>query len=282
MHQSDLSGVGGGHEPGDGLSQRAGERQGAIDYISNGEEQEQSGEDTGADDVEHQVDDGGPLGAAAGADGGQHGGDTGTDVLTEQHEHRAGQADHAAVGQGLKDTHRGGRGLDDGSEAGTGQNAQQGVGEGGHEADEGLRLPQGRHGGAHHIHTDEQHAQAGQNLTDVLQLGLFHKDHQGHAHKGEQGSQLAYVQGDEQAGDRSTDVGAHDDPDRLIEGHHARVDKANHHDRGGGRRLNDGGDGRTHQHAQKAVGSQSFQNHFHTASGCGLQAGAHHLHAVQE
>ena len=172
--------------------------------------------------------------------------------------------------------------MDDGGEAGAGQDAQQGVGEGGHEVDEGLRLPQGRHGGAHHVHTDEQHAQTGQDLTDVLQLELFHKDHQGHAYKGEQGSQLTHVQGDEQAGDGGTDVGAHDDPDRLIEGHHARVDKANHHDCGSGGRLNNGGDGRAYQHAQKAVGSQSLQNHFHTAAGCGLQAGAHHLHAVQE
>ena len=98
----------------------------------------------------------------------------------------------------------------------------------------------------------------------------------------EEARQLAYVQGDEQAGDGGTDVGAHDDPDRLIEGHHARVDKANHHDRGSGGRLNNSGDGRAYQHAQKAVGSQSLQNHFHTAAGCGLQAGAHHLHAVQE
>lgn len=42
------------------------------------------------------------------------------------------------------------------------------------------------------------------------------------------------------------------------------------------------GDARAHQDAQKTVGSQPLQDQLHLAAGSGLQAGAHHLHAVQE
>ena len=194
------------------------------------------------------MDDGGALGVAGGANGGQHRGDAGADVLAEQDEHRVGVGDDAAVGQGLQDAHRGGRGLDDGGEDHARQDAQEGVGEVGHDAYKGLRLPQGGHGGAHHVHADEQHAQAGEDLAHVLKLGLFHKDGQHHAHKGDEGGQLPHVQGDEQAGDGGADVGAHDDPNRLVQGHHARVDEAHHHDGGGRRGLDDGGDGRPHQY----------------------------------
>ena len=54
-----------------------------------------------ADDVEHQVDHGGPLGVAVRSHGGQKCRDTGSDVLAEQHEHRAVQSDYPAHGQGL-------------------------------------------------------------------------------------------------------------------------------------------------------------------------------------
>ena len=45
--------------------------------------------------------------------------------------------------------------------------------------------------------------------------------------------------------DGRADVGAHDDVDGLTQRHQARVDKADHHDRGGGRALNDGRDAKT-------------------------------------
>ncbi len=91
----------------------------------------------------------------------------------------------------------------------------------------------GLHGRAHHLHTDKEHAQAGQNISVVVNLGLLQKDHHGHAHKGEQGSHGAHVQGDELAGDGGADIG-HDDPHRLFQRHHAGVDEAHHHDSGGG------------------------------------------------
>ena len=240
------------------------------------------GEQNGAEHVEHQVDDGGALGVAAGADGGQNGGDTGADVLSEEDVYRAVQADYPTKGQRLQDTHRGGGGLDQSGEGRSRQNADNGVGEGAHQIDKGGPFPQGLHGRAHHLHTDKEHAQAGQNISVVVNLGLLQKDHHGHAHKGEQGSHGAHVQGDELAGDGGADIGAHDDPHRLFQRHHAGVDEAHHHDSGGGGGLDDRGNARAHQDAQEAVGGQPLQNALHAVARRGLQAGAHHLHAVKE
>src|SRR5699024_1588773 len=106
----DLAGGGGGQHPAQEAAEGPGQHQGAVNHAGDGEDDEQGGEDDGADDVEHQVDDGGALGVAGGADGGQHRGDAGADVLPEQDEHRVGVGDDAAVGQGLQDAHRGGRG----------------------------------------------------------------------------------------------------------------------------------------------------------------------------
>ena len=116
----------------------------------------------------------------------------------------------------------------------------------------------------------------------MLEAGLFGKDHQRHAHKGHQWGQGAHVQGNQQAGGSLAHVGAHDKPDRLIQGHHARVDEAYHHDGGGGRGLDGGGDERAHQNAQETVGGQPLQDGLHLVARGGLQAGAHHLHSVQE
>ena len=68
---------------------------------------------------------------------------------------------------------------------------------------------------------------------DVLNLGLLYKDHQHHAHESKQGGDLTHIQRHQHAGNGSTDVSAHDDPDSLIQAHHTCVYKANHHDCGG-------------------------------------------------
>ena len=116
----------------------------------------------------------------------------------------------------------------------------------------------------------------------MLELRLLDKDHQHHAHKGKHRGQLTHIQGNEQAGNRGTNVGAHDDPDRLAQSHHPGVYKAYHHHCGSGGGLDDSGDGRTHQHAQKAVGGKPLQNTLHPCAGGSLQAGTHHLHPMQK
>ena len=135
--------------------------------------------------VEHQVNQRGALCIAAGSHGSQKRRDTGTDILAEQHEHGTVKVDDAAHGQGLKDTHRRGRGLDDGCKYRAHQDSQKGIGKLGHHVDEGLRIPQRNHGIAHHAHTDEQDTDTGDNASHMLYLFIF-RENQGHdAHKGD-------------------------------------------------------------------------------------------------
>ena len=228
------------------------------------------------------MDDGGPLGIAAGADGGQHSGDACADVLPEKHIYRAGEPDDSTVGQRLQDTHRGRGGLNDRSKQRAGQDPDHRIGEGGHQAYEPGHLPQRRHGGAHHIHPDEQYAQAADDAAEVVALRLFQKHHHRHADKGEERRQHSHIQGDQLSGDGGADIGPHNDPYRLPQGHHARVDKAHHHHGRGRGGLDDCSDDRAHQYAQQSVGRELFQYPLHSIARRSLQAGAHHLHPVEE
>ena len=239
-------------------------------------------EDHGADDVEEQVDDRRALCVAACADRGQHGRDAGADVLAEQDEGRAVQADQAARGERLQDADRGRGRLDDRREDHADEDAEQRVRHLRHQVDEEFGLAQRRHRVAHHAHAEEQHAETGDDLPPVVQDRLFEKDDERNADKGEQRRQRADVERDQKAGHRGADVGAHDDPDGLPQRHHAGVDEADDHDgrrRGG---LDRRRDARADEHAEKAVGGQLFEDALHAVARCSLEAGAHHLHAVEE
>ena len=83
----------------------------------------------GTDQVEIEMDHGGPLGVFIGAQGGQQGGDAGTDVLAHDDGDGSGIGDGAGGGHGLENTHRSGRTLDDAGDHQAHQNAQDGVGE---------------------------------------------------------------------------------------------------------------------------------------------------------
>ena len=116
----------------------------------------------------------------------------------------------------------------------------------------------------------------------MMEHGLFQEDDQHHAQECKQRCQCTHIQRNEVAGDGGADIGAHDDPYCLPQGHHTGVDEAHYHDRGGGGGLDDSGDAGTYQYAQNPVGGEFFQNLLHTVARGGLQTIAHHLHAVQE
>ena len=116
----------------------------------------------------------------------------------------------------------------------------------------------------------------------MLKVRPLQKDHHEHARERHNGGQRTYVQGDQQAGGGLAHVGAHDEPDGLIQVHDTGVDKAHHHDGSGGGGLDCGGDERAQQDPHKPVGSEPLQDGLHPVAGCGLQAGAHHLHPVEK
>lgn len=134
------------------------------------------GEDGGTDDVEEKMDDSGSLRIACSTNRSQNCCDTGTDVLTKQNIYCLRKSDYTASCKCLKDTNRSRRGLDDSGEQCTSKDAQYRVGELGHQVDEGLGITQRHHRGAHHIHTDKQNTQTGNDFTVVMNLFLLDKD----------------------------------------------------------------------------------------------------------
>ena len=240
------------------------------------------GKNRGSDHIKHQMDDRRALRVSARSDGGQNGSDTGTDVLTEQHVHRPVQTDQSACSQRLQNSYRRGGGLDDGCKDHSRQDAKHRIAESRHQTDEGLRLPERQHGTAHHFHSNEKDAQSGNDLSIMMNGLLFDENHQRHANKCEQRRQCPHIQSNQLSCNRSSDIRSHDDPYRLLQGHHSGIYETNHHDRGGGGRLNDRCNHGAHSHSQETVRRQSLQYAFHFIARRGLQTGAHHLHSMQK
>lgn len=142
----------------------------------------------------------------------------------------------------------------------------RGIGESGHQVHKGLGVTQRHHGGAHHLHADKQHAETGHDLADVVGPGHLDKDHHGHADESEERGKGAHVQSNQLSGDSGADIGAHDDPDRLVQGHHPGIDEAHHHDCGGGGGLDHGGDDGAYQYTLDPVGGQFLQDLLHLVS----------------
>ena len=115
-----------------------------------------------------------------------------------------------------------------------------------------------------------------------MENGPLQKDDHHHAQEGKYRRHGADVQRDELSGNGGANIGAHDDPYRLLQCHHAGVYKPHYHDGRCRRRLNHRRDAGTHSHTQEAVGSQPFQDSLHPVAGGVFQAAAHHLHAVEE
>ena len=202
----------------------------------------QNGENYGADDVEQQVDNCGAFCVAAGADGSQNSCNTSADILAEQDINCAAQIDNAALGQSLQNTDRSRRGLNDSRKDSTGQNAENRVGETGHQRHKRFGITQRHHRTAHHFHADKQNAEAGNDLSPMACLRIFEKHHKRHTDESKQRRQFTYIERNQLAGNRGADIGAHDDPNGLAQRHHAGVDKAYHHNRRGRGGLNDSGD----------------------------------------
>ena len=128
----------------------------------------------------------------------------------------------------------------------------------------------------------EQQAEAQNDLSDVLDLGLFGVEHHKRAHADAEGSDAGYVQRDQHAGDGGTDVGTEDNAGGLGQIHDAGIDKAHDHHGGGRRGLDDHGNEDTQQEAEDSIPGQFFQKILHFGTGCQLQPVAHVLHTEQE
>ena len=241
-------------------SAEEGEVDHGVDAVKHGQP------DRRADDVEHQVDHRGAAGVLVGPHRGQHGRDAGADVLAHD-DGDGGPIGHLPRGrERLQNTHGSGRALDDGGQDRTGGHAQDGVAE--HEQDvaELRHVLQPGHGAAHGVHAEHQDGKAQEDRAGVLLLVVLCRHGEDHADEGQdRGKRSGLEQLDEKAPavqtrqaqdpgrDGGADVGAHDDADGLAQGEQTGVYKAHHHDRGGGRTLDDCRHAQARQKAQKLI-----------------------------
>ena len=179
---------------------------------------------------------------------------------------------------------------------GTEQHAQKRVFERSEQVLEPLHIPQLPQHILHAGHTDEQHAEAdhqGGNIVHTLALGHQHDrraDRDKQRRKGrrfQQRDPRAAVAGNitqpqNLTGHGGTDVGTHDNRNRLHQLHDAGVQKAQHHHRCGCRAL----DHRRHTGAQRhtfdAVVGEAFQNTFQLRPRQILKGTAQQIHAEQK
>ena len=234
-----------------------------LHQLGIGQEHGDQGHDHAAHHVVDQINHGGPLGIVPGAHGGQDGGHGGADVDTADEIRGKVQRHQSLERQGLQNTHGSRGGLNHRTNQRAHQDTQNGALGTGDKILEPSHLAQGLHGAAHGVQALEQKAKAQNDLTDVLDLGLFGIEHHKGAHANAERSNAGHIQGDENAGDGGTDVGTEDDAGGLSQVHDAGVDKAHDHHGGSGGRLNHDGDKHAQQKAQKAVSGELFQQILH-------------------
>ena len=240
-----------------------GVRHKALDKLGIGEEQGDGGHNDGAHQVVDEIDHGGPLGVVPGVHGGQDRRHGGADVDAADQKRGEVQRHKPLHSQSLQNTYGGGGGLNHGAQGRAHQNAQHGISGVHNEILEPGHVLQRTHGGGHGMQSLEQQAEAQNDLADVLVLLLLGIEHQKRPGEDAGRGNAGYIQGDQDAGDGCTDVGAEDHAGGLGQVHNARVDKAHDHDRGSGRGLNDDRHKDAQQKAQKTVPGQLFQQVLH-------------------
>ena len=254
---------------------------------------ERSQEQGHADHVEIQVNKGGPLGVFAGAHAGDHGRNAGADVLAHNDGNGTAVGDRTGQRQSLQNAHAGRRTLNDGRQAGTGQHAQNGVGEMQEQAAEPGHIGQRLHGRGHELHAGHQNEEAQQDVAHAFFLAAFAEHGQDDAHKGQNGAEGAGLQhldpeavalnagqAEQPAGDGGAHVAAHDDAHGLVQLHDAAVDEAHHHNRGGGGALNHGGHAQPQQKALEGVVAELGEDDLQFAAGLLLQRLSHQVHTI--
>ena len=227
------------------------------------------GKEDHARDLSDQIDHGRALAVDRSADGGEQDRHGRADGDAHDDRQRDGKINDARRGQRLQDADGCGGRLQHAGEKRTEKDAEEGIGEGGQDADKGRILAQRRHGRGHRGHAEHQDREAHQDIADVLLGGVFARhaqhdtDHGDHARKRRRRKQVHPAAGradvrktDDPARDGRTENSAEDDGDRLPHLHHPGVDKADHHDRRRRGRLDHGRHARAEQEALDRAAGQ--------------------------
>ena len=212
----------------------------------------------------------------------QDGRHAGADVRAQRQRDAGRQRHQALAGHHDRDTRGRGRRLHQPGEDGAHQDAEQRIFQFRHQFQERRVAAQRIHRIAHDAHAAEQQADPEQHGAAVFHLlGLAEKDH-AEADGNRQHGILGHVECDDLGRHRAADVGAHDDPDRLRQGHDAGRDES-HHQHGGDRgRVQDGGDEGAGNGPDDPVFRHRAQHGGHPVAGHRLEARRHLVDAEQE
>ena len=169
--------------------------------------------------IKQQMNHRSPFGASPCTDSCKDRRDAGTNILSEQYKHRTIKSDQSAGCQGLQDTHRCGGRLDQSCKPCPCQDTDQRIREFCHQVNKCRCIPKRHHGCAHHVHSDEQHTQARDDLSYVLDLWLFQKQDHRNSCKSKDRCHGPYIQSNQLPGNGCPNIGPHNDPDCLIQRH---------------------------------------------------------------
>ena len=264
------------------LARHVAGRQGLDARQDGREEGDERADQNGAEEVEHQVEQGDALAFAAGGEGSQKVGRHGADRRADDQPDGLAVTQQPLLREGLEDDD-GGRGtLQQRREGDAEEHARQRVFQRADEGDEAGIPGQGRNGTLHHADADEEHAEAQDDRADVAHDGLF-DEHGGDAADEKNHRRIGReVEGRDLCGDGGADVGAQDDAEGLREGHEAGRDKADeHHVRGAGA-LDEQRDQQADRHAGQPVGGDLLQDFTQLVAGGVFEAGGHERHSVQK
>ncbi len=116
----------------------------------------------------------------------------------------------------------------------------------------------------------------------MLYFIILGKQYDGNAYKCDQRRDRPDIQRNQASGNRGSYIGSIITHTAWLEIHKARIDEAYDHDGGGGRRLDDSGNGSACQNTFEAIGGQFLKDRLHLVACGGLKTGTHHLHAIQK
>ena len=248
-----------------------------------------------ARDLGDQINHGRPFAVDRRADGGQQHRHGRADGNAHDDGKRYGKINDAGRRERLQNADCGRRGLQHAGKQRTKEDAEERIGEGRQDADKGRVLAQRRNGGGHCGHTEHQDREAHQDIADVLFGRVLCRhtqndaDDRDHARERRRGEQVEPASGradvgktDDPARDGRTEDRAQHDGNGLPHLHHTGVDKADDHDRCGGRGLDHRRYAGAQQKALDGIAGQPVQNQLQFIARDLLQSVPHQGHAEQK
>ena len=111
---------------------------------------------------------------------------------------------------------------------------------------------------------------------------VFYKNIENSPDKQDKGRIGSQIESRDLGSDRRTDIGAHDNADRLRQCHQSGIDEADHHHIRGGRTLHQQCDENTDRNGDETVCSRPLQYRSELIAGGLLETGGHHAHAIEK